>query len=90
MKFKNKKLQRFWLKGIKKGINNKIVDKLLYLLFQLNYAESSEDMNIVGYDLHALKGSRAGFYAVTVTANYRLTFKFVKKQAVDVNLEDYH
>jgi len=90
MKFKNKKLQRFWLKGIKKGINNKIVDKLLYLLTQLDKAEYPEDINIVGYDLHALKGNKAGSYAVTVTANYRITFRFVKNQAVDLDLEDYH
>ena len=36
--------------------------------------------------LHGLSGDRAGFYAVTVQANWRLTFRFI---GADVELLDY-
>ncbi len=39
---------------------------------------------------HALKGDRAGRYAVRLTANWRLTFGWAEDSAVDVDIEDYH
>lgn len=47
-------------------------------------------MDIPGYKFHALKGGRQGMYAINVSANWRLTFRFEDEDAVDVNLEDYH
>ncbi len=47
-------------------------------------------MDLPGYRFHPLRGSRAGEYAVSVTGNWRLTFRFDGKDAMDVNLEDYH
>ncbi|WP_407519349.1 type II toxin-antitoxin system RelE/ParE family toxin [Methylobacterium oryzisoli] len=37
-----------------------------------------------------MTGDRAGRYAVTVSRNWRLTFAFDGRDAVDVDLEDYH
>jgi len=48
------------------------------------------DVNFPGWKLHSLKGQRKGEYAIMVTANYRLTFRFANGEAHDVNLEDYH
>ena len=47
-------------------------------------------MNIPGYKFHPLTGNRKGTYAMTVTGNWRITFRFDGKDAIDVNLEDYH
>jgi len=47
-------------------------------------------MNLPGWNLHSLKGQRKGEYAIRVTGNYRLTFRFENGEANDVNLEDYH
>ncbi len=47
-------------------------------------------MNLPGYRFHPLKGTRKGTYAVDVSGNSRLTFRFEGEDAVDVNLEDYH
>lgn len=47
-------------------------------------------MNIPGYGLHALKGRRSGHYAVTVSGNWRITFRLRNGEATDVNIEDYH
>jgi proteic killer suppression protein len=88
--WKSKKLQRFFYKGIQKGIDAKLVNKLLYLLTQLDKAECPNDINIVGYDFHALKGNKTGLYAIKVTANYRLIFGFNGTNVISVDYEDYH
>ncbi len=47
-------------------------------------------MNIVSYRLHALSGDQAGRYAIVVSRNRRITFRFDGEDAADVDLEDYH
>jgi toxin HigB-1 len=56
----------------------------------LNRAKELRDLNLPGLDLHPLKGDRKGEYALTVTGNYRLTFRFENGDVLDLNLEDYH
>jgi proteic killer suppression protein len=60
------------------------------MLDVLDAAWRPEDMNLPGYKFHQLKGQRAGTYAVSVTANLRITFRFEGEDATDVGLEDYH
>lgn len=43
-----------------------------------------------GFNLHRLKGERAGEWAIWVSGNWRLTFRFSKGEVHDINLEDYH
>jgi proteic killer suppression protein len=40
--------------------------------------------------LHPLKFERKGAWAMTVSGNWRITFRLVGEDATDVNLEDYH
>ncbi len=47
-------------------------------------------MNQPTFRLHPLKGNRKGVWAVTVRANWRVTFRFEDGDAYDVDLEDYH
>jgi proteic killer suppression protein len=56
----------------------------------INQADIPEELNFPGYDLHELKGEFAGSWAMKVNKNWRLTFRFVDGNAVDLNLEDYH
>ncbi len=48
------------------------------------------DMQAPGLALHPLKGDRKGLWAVTVQANWRITFRFVDGDAEVVNYVDYH
>lgn len=48
------------------------------------------DMNLPGLYLHELKGKRHGSWAVRVSGNWRVTFKFKDKEIVNVDYEDYH
>ena len=56
----------------------------------LNHARTSADMNLPGYRLHQLKGNRTGTWSVTVSGNWRVTFRFEGEDVIDVDLEDYH
>jgi len=47
-------------------------------------------MNLPGFGWHPLKGARKGTYAVEVSGNWRLTYRFSGTEATDVDLEDYH
>lgn len=39
---------------------------------------------------HQLKGSLAGYWSLTVTANFRIIFRFSDGHAYDVDYVDYH
>ena len=47
-------------------------------------------MNLPGFRLHELKGQLKGHYAVSVSGNWRVTFRFEDGSAVDVDYVDYH
>ena len=47
-------------------------------------------MSLQGYRLHPLKGDRAGLWAVSVSGNWRIVFRFRGGHADDVVLIDYH
>ena len=47
-------------------------------------------MDIPGFQLHPLKGRMQGRYAVSVSSNWRVTFRFEDGHAADVDYLDYH
>jgi MoaA/NifB/PqqE/SkfB family radical SAM enzyme len=49
-----------------------------------------EDMNVIGFRFHELKGAKKGIYSVGVSGNWRITFKFDVNGPFDIDLEDYH
>jgi len=59
-------------------------------LSALDTAQTIEDIDIPGYRLHSLKGSRKGLWSITVNGNWRVTFEFTDGNAYIVNCEDYH
>jgi proteic killer suppression protein len=60
------------------------------ILGRLNVATSPQDMNLPGLGLHALQGPRKGTWSVTVSGNWRVTFRFVAPNVLAVDYEDYH
>jgi proteic killer suppression protein len=73
-----------------KGEKQSLVKRLRYILALLDTAFTVEDMNLPGLKLHQLKGELAGFYAVSVSGNWRVIFRFEAGEAADVDLIDYH
>jgi proteic killer suppression protein len=64
--------------------------KLRDILARLDAASTVRDMDLPGFRLHPLKGELKGFWAVTVRANWRVIFRFVEGDALDVDYADYH
>lgn len=64
--------------------------RLRLILSNLDQAEKPDDMDLPGLALHLLKGERKETWAVKVSGNWRVTFRFVGRDADIVNYEDYH
>ena len=47
-------------------------------------------MNLPGFRLHQLSGQLRGYYAVVVSGNWRVIFRFEGGHAIDVDYLDYH
>jgi proteic killer suppression protein len=61
------------------------------LLTALNVAATLQDLSpLRSVGLHKLKGDRAGQWAMTVNARWRICFLFRKGDAYDVEIVDYH
>lgn len=89
--FAHKGLENFFTTGSTAGIQFKHKNKLSQQLAILNIANTPLDMNIPGWQLHALKGDLADHWAVSVNGNWRLTFRFNEDgNAEVVDYQDYH
>ena len=66
------------------------VPKLRRILAVLDQSRKPVDMDLPGFRLHALSGQLKGHYAVSVSANWRVTFRFEEGHAADVDYTDYH
>ena len=88
--FRHKGLERLFASGDARGVNAQQVKRLRRLLASLATATSPLNMNIAGYQLHPLGGERKGEWAVSVSGNWRLVFRFEGENATDVDLVDYH
>jgi proteic killer suppression protein len=87
---RHKGLARFFETGSKVGIQAQHADRLRLILSRLSAAASRRDMALPGLKLHRLGGDRKGVWAVSVSGNWRVTFRFVGKDADAVDYEDYH
>lgn len=79
-----------WEKNIASRLPAAQVSKIRNILTMLDAAQIPEDMNYPGSKFHGLKGDLAGHYSVTVTGNYRITFRFEDGDAELVDYQDYH
>tara|TARA_R110000850_G_scaffold792_1_gene4612 strand:+ start:735 stop:1013 length:279 start_codon:yes stop_codon:yes gene_type:complete len=88
--FRSKALRRLVERGDASKLSVPNIRRVETILARLDAAVSPDDMNLPGYRFHGLKGRDKGRYAVDASGNWRLTFGWDGKDAVDVDLEDYH
>jgi proteic killer suppression protein len=88
--FGDRRLKRLYEKGDRSRVSPEMADKIENILGVLDRARRIEAMDLPGFRLHALKGDRAGYWSVTVRANWRVIFRFADGNAFDVELIDYH
>jgi len=88
--FRHRGLERFFLSGSKAGVRPEHAERLRLVLGRLAAAVTGQDMDLPGLRLHPLKGRLKGRWSVTISGNWRVTFSFSGKDAVQVDYEDYH
>lgn len=87
--FRHRGLEDLYYRGRVKYVSPNHVAKLKRILTALDNSDNPQGMNLPGFGLHRLKGDRKGLYAVKVSSNWRVTFRFIDG-FVDINYEDYH
>ena len=88
--FRHKGLERFFVSGDRRKIDARHADRITRILDRLDAAARAEDLDLPGFDFHPLKGARKGTFSVSVSGNWRITFRHEAGDAIEVNLEDYH
>jgi proteic killer suppression protein len=88
--FKHKGLEQFFLSGSTAGIQARHESRLRLILGRLNGAKEARDMALPGLLLHQLKGRKKGYWSVRVSGNWRVTFRFLGPDVIDVDYSDYH
>jgi proteic killer suppression protein len=88
--WKHKGLKRFFETENKSGVIASQEKRLKIILQRLNAASKAEDMSTRSMNFHSLTGNLNGYYAVTVSKNWRIIFRFDGTDAIDVDYLDYH
>ena len=87
----HKGLRLFFATGNAKGLVGDVA-RIRKMLAFIDAAGSFDELAVPpNYGLHELTGERAGTWSMTVTRNWRLTFRLNEGGAlIDMDLEDYH
>ncbi|MDI9408978.1 MAG: type II toxin-antitoxin system RelE/ParE family toxin [Candidatus Pacebacteria bacterium] len=89
----HKGLREFVEDGDRSGIDSKTVPKLINIISFLQAMKSPDELyGIKSWHVHQLKGDMKGVWSLSVTRNWRLTFRIDKDaiEVIDLNLIDYH
>ena len=88
--FRHRGLKRLYERGDRTGIRPDLLANVDRILTVLDAAAGPRALDLPRLRLHPLKGDMAGWWAVTVRANWRMVFRFVDGDVRDVDLVDYH
>ena len=88
--FRHRGLKALYESGRSAKVTPGHVAKLMRILTALDRSGGPEGMDLPSFRLHRLKGALKGHYAVSVSGNWRVTFRFKDGYAVDVDYLDYH
>jgi proteic killer suppression protein len=89
---RHKALRRFVESGKPKGLDANVAERLRKMIAYLAAIEAVDELHAPpNWGAHALTGDRAGIWPLTVTKNWRMTFRVAADGAIaDLDLEDYH
>jgi proteic killer suppression protein len=88
--FRSKGLADLWATGRSAKIDARMHRRILLRLDRLDVASRPEEMDLPGFDFHALRGFEPTRYTVHVNGPWCITFEFDAGDAVGVDLEQYH
>ena len=89
--FRCKETERIWQGQSSRKFPGEIQVRALRKLRQLDAAATVEDLrNPTGNRLESLKGKRAGQMSIRINDQRRICFRWVVRDAEDVEIVDYH
>jgi toxin HigB-1 len=88
--FRHRGLKRLYERGDKSQIRPDMIAKVENVLALLDRAANPDDMNLPALRLHQLRGDMRGLWSVTISANWRIVWRFEGANVTDVDLVDYH
>ena len=88
--FRHRGLRRLYERDDPSRIAADQLDRIALALADLDAAGKPSDLDLPGYRLHPLRGDRRGLWSISITGNWRITFRFDDGDAYDVDLVDYH
>ncbi len=84
-------LRLFFERGQVRGLPSHRVERIRRILSAISDAETLDELaTLPGWGLHRLRGDRQGTWSISVTGNWRLTFRVEGGGIHDLDLEDYH
>jgi proteic killer suppression protein len=86
-------LRRFITRDDASGLPPAVVERVRTVVTFLQEMEDPGELRYVpGWRVHRLTGDRRGTWSLTVTRNWRLTFRIdqTAREIVDLDYEDYH
>jgi proteic killer suppression protein len=86
-------LRRFIQRNDASGLSPPVVEKVRNIVTFLQEMEDAQELrDIPSWKAHPLTGDRKGIWSLTVTRNWRITFRIDqgKKEIFDLDYEDYH
>ena len=93
LKFRHKGLFQLYAEDSPRGISASKAGKLRRVLTALETAENIQEVGVYpGWNLHPLKGDKKGYWSLSITGNFRVTFYYDHNTntATDIELLDYH
>ena len=88
--FHHRGLRRLYERGDTSRIGSDQLDRITLALADLDAASKPSDIDLPGYRLHPLRGDLKGWWSISISGNWRITFRFEDSNVYDVDLVDYH
>lgn len=88
--FKHKGLKRLFENDDRSKVHQEHLGKLIRMLAALDAASQLEEIDAPGWGIHKLRGTYRQYYALKVTGNWRLIFRFEDGDVYDIDYLDYH
>ena len=88
--FHHRGLRRLYERGDPSRVGADQLDRITLALADLDVASKPSELDLPGYRLHPLRGDRKGSWSISISGNWRITFRFEDGDVYDVDLVDYH
>ena len=88
--FRHRGLRRLYERDDPGRIGADQLDRITLALADLDATTKPSELDLPGYRLHPLRGDRRGAWSISISGNWRITFRFEDGDVYDVDLVDYH